>query len=143
MEDGRVGIVVVSHSASLADAVVQLVGQLANLDPSSGPRLVAAGGMADGSLGTDATRIAVAVTEADTGDGVLITADLGSAVLAAATALDELLPADVAGRVRISSGPLLEGTFVAAVQAAAGDALEEVAAAADGASQMDKLGDRR
>lgn len=143
MDAGPVGIVVVSHSAALASAVVDLVRQLANLDPSSGPRLLPAGGMADGSLGTDATRIADAVVAADGGAGVVITADLGSALLAAFTALDDLLPADTAARVRVSNGPLMEGTFVAAVQASAGDALEDVAAAADGAAQMDKLGDRR
>jgi hypothetical protein len=37
----------------------------------------------------------------------------------------------------------VEGTFVAAVQAAAGDSVEDVAAAADAAGAMDKLGDRR
>jgi dihydroxyacetone kinase phosphotransfer subunit len=138
-----VGVVVVSHSAPLADAVVELVRQLANLDASSGPRLVAAGGMADGSLGTDATRIAEAVGAADAGAGVVITADLGSAVLAAVTALDDLLPAPASRHVRVSNGPIVEGTFVAAVQAFAGDSVDEVAAAADGAAQMDKLGDRR
>lgn len=141
MNEGRVGIVVVSHSAALADAVVELVRQLANLDVS-GPRLVPAGGMADGSLGTDAARIAEAVRAADGGRGVVILADLGSGVLSTFTALDDLLEPDVAARARVSKGPLVEGTFVAAVQAAAADQLDDVLAAADGASEMDKLGGR-
>jgi hypothetical protein len=37
----------------------------------------------------------------------------------------------------------VDGTFVAAVQAAAGDRLHGVRAAADEAAAMDKLGDRR
>jgi PTS hybrid protein len=135
---GAVGIVVVSHSAEVADATVRLVARLANL-PADGPRLVAAGGMADGSIGTDATRIADAIGEADSGAGVVVTADLGSAVLATTTAIDELLPSDLAGRVRISRGPLVEGTFVAAVQASAGDGLDGVLAAADDAGSMNKL----
>ncbi len=138
---GTVGIVVVSHSAALADAVVELVHQLVNLD-ASGPRLVAAGGMADGMPGTDAARVAAAVREANAGAGVVILADLGSSVLSAFTALDDLLEPEVAQRARVSSGPLIEGAFVAAVQASAGDDLEAVLNAANGAGDMDKLGER-
>ena len=85
-----VGVVVVSHSSELAEATVVLVSQLANIG-DDGPRLVAAGGLADGALGTDAVRIADAIGHADAGSGVVIVADLGSAVLSAATAIDELL----------------------------------------------------
>lgn len=137
-----VGIVVVSHSAAVADATVALVRQLANI-ADDGPRLVAAGGLDDGSVGTDAVRIADAIRSADAGAGVVVTADLGSAVLSAFTALEELLDADVASRVAISGGPLVEGTFVAAVQASAGDSLDGVRVAADEAATIDKIGDRR
>lgn len=136
-----VGIVVVSHSAEVADATVRLVTQLANLS-EDGPRLLAAGGMEDGSIGTDATRIADALQRADAGSGAVILADLGSAVLSATTAVEDLLEPERAARVAISRGPLVEGTFVAAVQASAGDDLEGVRAAADDAASMDKLGDR-
>jgi dihydroxyacetone kinase phosphotransfer subunit len=136
-----VGIVVVSHSGELADATVDLVRQLANL-ADDGPRLVAAGGLADGAIGTDAMRIGDAIAQADAGSGVVIVADLGSAVLAAGTAIDELLPAEVAARTVISRGPLVEGAFVAAVQASAGDGLDGVRSAADEAGSIDKLGDR-
>lgn len=137
-ESGPVGIVVVSHSGEVAEATVRLVARLANL-PEDGPRLVAAGGMADGSLGTDATRIADALGAADAGAGVVVLADLGSAVLATATAIDELIERSLAERVRISNGPIVEGTFVAAVQASAGDAVDGVLAAADEAGTMNKL----
>lgn len=133
-----VGIVVVSHSPEVADATVRLVARLANL-PADGPRVVAAGGLEDGSIGTDATRIADAVAAADAGGGVVVLADLGSAVLATATAIEELLDPDLAARTRISGGPLVEGTFVAAVQASAGDSLDGVLAAADEAASMNKL----
>jgi len=137
-----VGIVVVSHSADVADAAVVLVNQLANLG-DNGPRLVAAGGLEDGSIGTDAVRIADAIRRADAGAGVVVMADLGSAVLSAFTAVEDLLEAGLAARVAISSGPLIEGTFVAAVQATAGDGLDGVRDAANEAAAMDKLGDRR
>jgi dihydroxyacetone kinase phosphotransfer subunit len=138
-----VGIVVVSHSGAVADATVALVTQLANLSETDGPRLVAAGGMDDGSIGTDAVRIADAIRRADAGAGVVVMADLGSAVLAAFTALEDLLEPDLASRVAISGGPLVEGTFVAAVQSSAGDGVDGVRSAADEAAAMDKLGDRR
>ena len=141
-ETPAVGIVVVSHSAQVADATVALVARLASL-PADGPRLVAAGGMEDGSMGTDATRIADACAEADAGAGVVVLADVDSAVLAAVTAIDELIEPDLATRVRISRGPVVEGTFVASVKASAGAALDDVLAAADEAAAMDKLAGRR
>jgi PTS hybrid protein len=134
-----VGIVVVSHSAALANDVVDLVAALANLSPDDVP-LFAAGGLNPTTLGTDAARIAAAIERADQGDGVLVVADLGSAVLSALTAVEDLLTAELAARVRISGGPLVEGAFVAAVQAFAGDGLDEVKEAAEAAAQMDKLG---
>lgn len=133
-----VGIVAVSHSAPLAEAVCDLVRQLANVDPD-GPSLVPVGGVAGGAIGTDAAAIADAIRRADRGAGVVVCADLGSAVLATFTARDELLEPELAGRMRVSGGPLVEGCFVAAVQAAAGDGLDGVLAAADDAASMEKL----
>ncbi len=78
-----------------------------------------------------------------TGAGVVVLADLGSAVLATLTAVEELIDPDLAARVRISRGPLVEGTFVAAVQASTGDGVDGVLAAADEAAAMDKLEGRR
>jgi dihydroxyacetone kinase DhaKLM complex PTS-EIIA-like component DhaM len=141
-DEPLVGIVIVSHSAGVADATVSLVGQLANLG-DDGPRLVAAGGLADGTVGTDAVRIADAIARADAGAGVVVLGDLGSSILSAVTAVEDLLEPGLAARVALSGGPLVEGAFVAAVQASAGDGLQGVRAAADEAASMDKLGDRR
>ncbi len=133
-----VGIVVVSHSAPLAEAVVALVTALGNLALDE-PPIRAAGGLDAETIGTDATRIAAAIEAADRGDGVVLVADLGSAVLSAQTAIEELLAPGLATRVRISRGPLVEGAFVAAVQASAGDTLDAVLSAADAAAEMNKL----
>jgi len=128
-----VGIVVVSHSARLAEGVAELARQMA------GPelRLVPVGGAPDGGIGTDADRIARAIGEADAGAGVLVLGDLGSAILATETAI-ELLDGAHGGRVRISPGPLVEGAVVAAVQASTGQSLDEVLAAAEAARDLDK-----
>src|SRR5438105_5421710 len=100
-----VGIVVVSHSAALANDVVALVAALANLSPDDVP-LVAAGGLNPTTLGTDAARIASAIERADQGNGVVVVADLGSAVLPALTAVEDRRAEELAARVRLSGGPL-------------------------------------
>jgi PTS hybrid protein len=129
-----VGIVVVSHSARIAAGTVELARQMAGDDL----RIEAAGGTADGSLGTDAAAIMAAIEAAEGGAGVVVLVDLGSAVLATQTAL-EMLGDDVAARVRISGGPLVEGAVVAAVQASVGDDLAAVLAAAEEAASLPKI----
>ena len=129
-----VGIVVVSHSAQIAAGTVELARQMAGDDL----RIEAAGGTADGSLGTDAAAIMAAISAAEGGAGVLVLMDLGSAVLATQTAL-ELLGDEVAARVRLSGGPLVEGAVVAAVQASVGDDLAAVLAAAEEAANLPKI----
>lgn len=128
-----VGIVIVSHSAQLADGVVELAMQMA-----PGVPVVAAGGDAEGRLGTDAARVADAVRHADSGAGVVIFVDLGSACLAAEFALEEILSLNEAHNVRICPAPLVEGAVVAAVHSSAGGALEEVEAEARKANGLTK-----
>ena len=128
-----VGIVIVSHSAMIATGVVELAGQMAG----SEVRIIAAGGAVDGSLGTDAARIAQAIEAADTGAGVVVVADLGSAVIATKLALEIVSP-ELAARTKLSGGPLVEGAVVAAVQASAGDHLAAVLEAAEEAAHLPK-----
>jgi phosphocarrier protein FPr len=121
-----VGLVVVSHSRALADAAVVLArGML----PGRELAVEVAAGDVDGGLGTDAVAIADAMTAADSGDGVVVLMDLGSAVLSAETALD-LLDRDIRERVVLSPAPLVEGLVGAVVTAAAGAARAQVAAEA-------------
>lgn len=129
-----VGIVIVSHSAKVAEGVKEMAEQMAG----SGQRIIAAGGLEDSSLGTDAIKISSAISAADSSDGVVVLVDLGSAVLSAETAL-ELLDETVRQRVRIADAPLLEGSIVAAVQAAAGDPLTAVVAAAEETREFKKI----
>jgi phosphoenolpyruvate---glycerone phosphotransferase subunit DhaM len=128
-----VGVVVVSHSAKVAEGVVELAAQMAGE-----VRIRAAGGTDDGGIGTDATLIAGAIDDADEGDGVLVVVDLGSAVLSAQLAIEELVDPGRRDRVRIADAPLVEGAIIAAIQASTGSTLEEVDAAARGAATMPK-----
>ncbi len=128
-----VGIVVVSHSARIAEGVVELARQMAGPDVP----LVAAGGMADGAIGTDAVLIAEAIARADVGGGVLVLADLGSAVLSTKLALDMADP-ELAARTRLSNGPIVEGAVVAAVRARGGATVDEVLREAEAAASVVK-----
>ena len=129
-----VGLVVVSHSAKIAEGVVELAGQMAGA-----VCIQAAGGTDEGGIGTDATLIAEAIAAADEGEGVLVLVDLGSAVLSAQLAIDEFVDEETRGRARIAEAPVVEGAVVAAIQASTGSSLEAVDRAARGASTMAKV----
>jgi multiphosphoryl transfer protein len=126
-----VGIVIVSHSATLAAGVRELAAEMSGPDV----RLELAGGLNEPeALGTDAVRVMEAISRADSGDGVLVLMDLGSAVLSAETALD-LLDPEERKRVLLCEAPLVEGAVAAAVAARLGAPLAEVAAEARGGLQ--------
>lgn len=129
-----VGIVVVSHSEKIAQGVVELCGQMAH----SEQKIAAAGGTADGRIGTDATKIMEAVKKADDGDGVLILVDMGSAIMSTELALD-LLDEDFKKRVMIADAPIVEGSIAAAVQASTGSSLEEVMLVAKQSKDITKI----
>ena len=120
-----IALVLVSHSPLLARGLAELAAQMAPDVP-----LLPAAGTADGGIGTsiDAVRHAVEQGLA-AADGVVVLADLGSAVLTTETAID--LEDDWAGRVRLATAPFVEGTVVAAVAAQQGGSLADVVAAAE------------
>ncbi|MEV1129664.1 dihydroxyacetone kinase phosphoryl donor subunit DhaM [Agromyces sp. NPDC049794] len=124
---GRVGVVFVSHSARIAEGLVELARQMA---PTA--TLVGAGGTDDGRIGTSFDLVSAGIAEADAGAGVIVLCDLGSAILTAETALD-FLDDEQRDRVRIVDAPLVEGGVAAAVAAEAGDDLDRVVAAAESA----------
>lgn len=128
-----VGIVVVSHSAKVAEGIVELAAQMAGPDV----RLLGVGGTPDGDIGTDADGIARAIRSADAGVGVLVIGDLGSAILATEAALETLDP-ELQARVRLSGGPIVEGAVIASVQASIGESLDDVLQAAESARDLDK-----
>jgi phosphoenolpyruvate-protein phosphotransferase/dihydroxyacetone kinase phosphotransfer subunit len=124
-----IGLVLVSHSARLAEGVAELAAQM------GGPELAiaVAGGLdlPGKPLGTDAALVAQAIERVWSRDGVLVLMDLGSAVLSAELALD-LLPDECRHGVLLCDAPLVEGAVAAAVAAALGGSLETVAAEARG-----------
>ena len=97
-----IGLVIVSHSAKLAEGVCDLARQVAQ----GKVRIAAAGGTADpeNPIGTDAFQVLQAIESVYSEDGVLVLMDLGSAVLSAETALELL--GERAKLARASCAPL-------------------------------------
>ncbi|WP_280340547.1 dihydroxyacetone kinase phosphoryl donor subunit DhaM, partial [Nocardia neocaledoniensis] len=122
-----IGIVAVSHSHALAAAALALAGEMLHESPV---RVVPAAGLDEHTFGTDAVAVAEAIAAADSGDGVLVLMDMGSAVLSAELALDLLAEEH---RVRLCAAPFVEGLIAAAVSAAGGADLDEVALEASNA----------
>ncbi|GHO99725.1 hypothetical protein KSF_097730 [Reticulibacter mediterranei] len=129
-----VGLVIVSHSARLAEGVAELARQMGHGQVA----IAAAGGTPDGSLGTSIEKVLAALEQVAGPDGTLLLLDLGSAVMIAEMAM-ETFTAEHDYRVVISTAPLVEGAVVAAVEASIGNSLEEVAGAAEAAGALPKL----
>ncbi|WP_055702902.1 MULTISPECIES: PTS fructose transporter subunit IIA [Streptomyces] len=124
-EEQLVGVVLVSHSAPVAEAVAALATGLAGGGPTA--PVAAAGGTADGGLGTSTELIAAAAANVDRGAGVALLTDLGSAVLTVKALLaDDELPHGA----RLVDAPFVEGAVAAVVTASAGADLAAVEAAA-------------
>ncbi|WP_308443657.1 PTS-dependent dihydroxyacetone kinase phosphotransferase subunit DhaM [Actinomyces capricornis] len=119
----------VSHSRALAQAAADLATSLvAGLDVV----VEIAAGLPDGGLGTDGSAVAAAITRVAQGRGsagVLVLADLGSAIMSAEAALEQL-EEPVAARTRISAAPFIEGLVGAYAAAGIGRDLDAVAAEA-------------
>ncbi|WP_104102594.1 dihydroxyacetone kinase phosphoryl donor subunit DhaM [Arthrobacter sp. 08Y14] len=125
-----VGLVIVSHSAKLAEGLRELAAQMAR-----DVTIETAGGTDDGGIGTSLEKISAAIAAADTGDGALLLADLGSAVMTAETAV-EFLEDEQRARVRLADAPLVEGTVAAAVAAQTGRTLQAVLQEAESAGRI-------
>ena len=127
-----VGLVIVSHSWKIAEGVKDLALQMTRGYDS----IIAAGGLSDKEIGTDAMLIKDAIIKANNGDGVVILADLGSGIMSAETAID-LLDEDIP--VKLADAPIVEGAIAAAVEAATGGSIDDVVAEAEDARTVNKL----
>lgn len=118
-----VGIVLVSHSAKIAEGTLELIQQMV---ADYVPIALAAGlDLPDEEIGTDPLRVLQAIESVYSEDGVLILMDIGSALMSAETALD-FLPEDKRNKVYLCEAPIIEGGIAAAVTAAAHSTIEQV-----------------
>jgi dihydroxyacetone kinase phosphotransfer subunit len=132
MTSSPVGIVLVSHSAMLAEGAAELAAQMC----AGRAPIAHAGGTDDGRLGTSIALLEAAVRAVASDAGVAIIPDLGSSVLTTMAFLEEL-----AGEVKatIVDAPFVEGAVAAVVAAAAGLPLADVVAAAEETRGLNKL----
>ncbi|MFN2177550.1 MAG: phosphoenolpyruvate--protein phosphotransferase [Anaerolineales bacterium] len=116
-----IGLVLVSHSHNLAEALVQLVGQVTPVDIPT----AIAGGVGENrqEFGTDAVEIMDAIQSVYSDEGVLVLMDLGSAILSTEMAV-ELLPPEMAEKIRFCAAPIVEGAVAAGVQIGLGADLD-------------------
>lgn len=127
-----VSLLIVSHSAQLAAGVREFASQVAG----DTVQILDAGGTDDGSLGTSINRIQQGLQQIASPDGTLVLVDLGSAVLSVEMAIEALGDTN---RIYISDAPLVEGAYLAALEASAEATLDETAAAALQARAMVKV----
>ncbi len=131
-----IALVLVSHSARLAEGVRELAAQMTGGKPVP---VFAVGGTDEGEIGTSLEKIIQALDAAlQAGEAVVILADLGSAVMTAQMAV-EFLPPEEQARVRLVDAPLVEGAISAAATAAGGGDVEAVCEAARQARTLPKL----
>ena len=101
-----VGIVVVAHNPKLSQEIINFCMELKN-----GDFMLENGGGTedDNEYGTCPKVIAKAIRRANQGDGVVILCDLGSSVMNAETAKEQLRDEI---RIEIVDAPIVEGTIV-------------------------------
>lgn len=121
-----VGVVIVSHSALVAQGAADMVRQMVG---DSVP-LAYCGGNPEGDLGTDVAAIKTCIEQVWSAAGVVVLVDLGGAEMNAEMAL-ELLPESQRASVLICNAPVVEGAVMAATEASTGSSLNSVKEAAE------------
>lgn len=112
-----VGIVLISHSKKVAEGVKEIIQQVIRDVP-----VETAGGTDDGEIGTSIEKINRAIDRAYSSKGVLLFYDLGSAKMNAELAI-ELVKKE---KIELVEAPLVEGSYVAAVESSIGKDLETI-----------------
>jgi phosphoenolpyruvate---glycerone phosphotransferase subunit DhaM len=122
----NVGIVIVSHSAKVAEGAADMVRQMVGTTVA----VAHTGGNQDGGLGTDVAAILAAINTAWSDAGVAILVDLGGAETNSEMAI-EMLEDGRRARVVMCNAPIVEGAVIAATEASGGATLDMVRRAAE------------
>lgn len=128
-----VNILIISHSSKIAEGTKELAEQMKQADIE----IVAIGGTAEGKLGTDADQIERTLNNMSYPDGLVVLADLGSAVMSF-NLVKEWLTEERKNLIKLANAPLVEGAVLAAVEASLGKDLEEVLATIEKKSIINK-----
>lgn len=125
-----VGIVIVSHSQNLAEAIREYTGLMAGE-----AHVAAAGGADDGGFGTSFQKIYEAIDSVYSEDGVIVLMDMGSAVMTA----EMVLEAYGQENIRMADCPIVEGSVVATINAQAGLSMDDILTALAEVAQTPKF----
>lgn len=121
-----VSIVLVSHSKKITDGLKEMIEEMA--DFTNNVKIYSAGGTDDGRMGTDSIAIYNIIKQSANCKNILIFADIGSAILSAETAIDLIEDEQLKSKVTLVDAPLVEGAFVASIQAMVDDDIEGILA---------------
>ncbi|MEG1618792.1 MAG: dihydroxyacetone kinase phosphoryl donor subunit DhaM [Eubacterium sp.] len=113
-----VGIVIVSHSQKIAEGAKELALQMA---PEA--KIAAAGGLSDGSIGTDMEKIANAINKVMSEDGVIMLVDMGSAIMTSEMAIEM---SEHPEKIKIVDTPVVEGAVYGAVESTIGSKMDHI-----------------
>lgn len=116
-----VNIILVSHVKEIAEGVKKLAEQMKQGEVE----IIAVGGTPDGDIGTDPDAIELAINEINKEDGIIILADLGSAIMSVNMVLD-WLDDEIREKIVLADAPFVEGAVVAAVEAGMGNKIDEI-----------------
>lgn len=128
-----VNILIISHSLKIAEGTKELAEEMKQDEVD----IQIAGGINNGELGTDADLIEQKLKNMDYKDGIIVLADLGSAVMSF-NMVKEWLPEEKQKLIKLANAPLVEGAVLGAVEASLGKSLEEVMAAIEKKSIINK-----
>jgi len=128
-----VNIILVSHVKEIAEGAKKLAEQMKQGEVE----IIAVGGTADGDIGTDPDAIESAIKEVNKDDGIIILADLGSAIMSVNMVLD-WLGDEVREKIVLADAPFVEGAVVAAVEAGMGNSIEEILESIESAEMIKK-----
>lgn len=112
-----VGIVIVSHSKELANAIVNYTKIMA-----ANANVASTGGMEDGGFGTSYEKIKSAIDSVYSDDGVIVLMDLGSAVMTTEMVIEEYDN----NKIVMVDCPIVEGAIVASVDAQSERTLDDI-----------------
>ncbi|MEW9677898.1 dihydroxyacetone kinase phosphoryl donor subunit DhaM [Lentibacillus sp. L22] len=111
------GLVLISHSQKIAEGMKEIIRQVIKEVP-----IQPAGGTDENEIGTSIDKILQAIEQADDGNGVILMYDLGSAKMNAEMAI-EMTDRE---NIKLAEAPLVEGSYVAAVEAGQGKSVDAI-----------------
>lgn len=116
-----VNILLVSHSKKLAEGLREILIQMA-----PGVEIITSGGDNDGNIGSNFDEINELIGKYAKDEGLVVFFDLGSSMLNCQMAID-MLDEEKKSKVYLAGTPLIETSVQTAVNASAGQSLDNIA----------------